>query len=346
MTRDRYTRVFVVMILLCLTAEAGDDVMDEYQIGGHGQANVTYPSWFKDSFLDLRDDLGDAKKAGKRGIIVFLSQKNCNHCQAFIDTTLSDPVILKRVQKNYDVIALDIFNDLELTDIDGSVSSIKVFADTQRARVTPALLFYGSEGSRLLKIIGFYPPAKFSHVLDYIDGGNYQHETLSQYLQKARTANAAEQQDINHDYTLFTRPPYILDRTHFKGQRPLLVVFETPACTSCQRFHQWVLNDPNVRRLMPEFEAIQLSTMDNTTKVMVPSGRYLSPQQWSEELQLAYDISIVFFDEDGKEVHRLDAETGKDRMSGSMQYVLEKSYLRHEQFLQWRKENALQRQQN
>ena len=347
MTGSRCTILVVVMsiTLISLTAWAEGDIMDKYQIGGHGKANVKYPAWFKESFLDLRDDLEDARKSGKRGVIVFLSQKNCNHCQAFIDTTLSDPLILTRVQKNYDVIALDIFNDLELTDIDGSVSTIKEFADTQRARVTPALLFYGVEGSRLLKIVGFYPPAKFSQVLDYIDGAYYQHETLSQYLQKSRVATGDGQQDINYDFTLFARPPYMLDRTRFKGQRPLLVLFESPACAPCVRFHQWVLNDKEVRRLMSEFDTVQLNSMDNTTKLMIPSGIYLTPRQWSEELQLGYDISVLFFDEDGKEVHRLDAETGRDRLSGSMQYVLEKSYLRHEQFLQWRKEQALQRKQ-
>jgi thioredoxin-related protein len=341
MTSGRCTTlaVTITLLLVCQFAWAEGDVMDKYQIGGHGKANVKYPAWFKESFLDLRDDLDDANKTGKRGIIVFLSQKNCNHCQAFIETTLSDPAVLERVQKNYDVIALDIFNDLELTDIDGSVSTIKNFADQQRARFTPALLFYGVEGTRLVKIIGFYPPEKFNRVLDYIDGNHYQRETLGQYLQKERAG--AGQQDIQYDYTLFARPPYALDRTRFKGQQPILVLFETPNCAPCQRFHQWVLNDKNVRRLMPDFEAIQLNTLDNTSKVKLPSGRYLTPQKWSKELQLAYDYSVIFYDEHGVEVHRLDAETGRDRMSGSMQYVLEKSYLRHEQFLQWRKENAM-----
>jgi len=347
-SRGRCTLLLVVMTmtLLSLAAAAVGDVMDKYRIGGHGQANVTYPSWFKESFLDLRDDLDDARKAGKRGVIVFLSQKNCNHCQAFIDTTLSDPVILDRVQKNYDVIALDIFNDVELTDIDGTASSIKDFADKQRARLTPALLFYGVEGTRLVKLIGFYPPEKFTLVLDYIDNDHYQDETISEYLKKTRKEADESSEEIQPDFTMFSQPPYMLDRTHFRGQQPLLVVFEAPACTPCRRFHEGVMTDPAVRQLMPGFEAIQLNTLDNTTNIMIPSGRYLTPRQWSEELQLAYDISIVFFDVDGREVHRLDAETGRDRMSGSMQYVLEKAYLRHEQFLQWRKENAIKQKQS
>ena len=97
---------------------------------------------------------------------------------------------------------------------------------------------------------------------------------------------------------------------------------------------------------MPSFEAVQLSAADDTTRLTIPDGRRLTPRQWADELQLAYDIAVVFFDENGKEVHRLDAETGKDRMVGSMEYVLEKAYQRYEQFLRWRKDNALKKKQD
>ena len=84
---------------------------------------------------------------------------------------------------------------------------------------------------------------------------------------------------------------------------------------------------------------------DNTTKIKSPDGASLTPRQSAEALQFEYDISVIFFDEAGKEVHRIDSETGKDRMAGSLQYVLEKAYQRHEQFLRWRRENAIKRQQ-
>jgi hypothetical protein len=35
--------------------------MDGYKIGGHGMANIVYPDWFKQSFLDLGDDLEEAR---------------------------------------------------------------------------------------------------------------------------------------------------------------------------------------------------------------------------------------------------------------------------------------------
>jgi len=338
----------VAALLLFYMPHLLADAMDSYQIGAHGQANVKYPAWFKESFYDIPQDLEDARKQGKQGVILFLSQKACNHCQAFIDTTLKDPSTQARIQKSYDVIGIDIFSDLELTDVDSSVSSIKDFADTQAARLTPTLLFYGVENKRLLKIVGLYPPEKFNGVLDYIDGEHYQREKLSQYLRRVSTTAKPIKtpQDIKIDNALFAKPPYNLDRSKKAGKRPLLVLFVAPNCGPCTRFHERVLSNNEIRQLMPGFVAVQLDATDSVTKLTTPDGKSLSPQQWAGDLQLTYDVATVFFDEDGKEVHRLDSETGKDRMAGSMQYVLEKAYQRHEQFLRWRRENAIRRQQN
>lgn len=333
--------ISMIMMLWGLSSVAFADKMDAYQIGQHGQGNVKYPDWFKNSFYDLQEDLNDARRAGKRGIIVFFSQKNCNHCQAFMSTTLSDPATQQRVQKSYDVVGLDIFNDIELTDFNGSVTTIKEFAETSRARLVPTLIFYGVENAPLVKIIGFYPPEKFNQVLDYIEGHHYRQVKLSHYLRSRSTDVMDKKHSLNYDYTLFVKPPHELNRVTSKSRRPLLVVFENPDCNPCERFHKRVLSNNEVRRLLLSFDAIQLDMSDNAGELTVPDGRQLTPKQWANELQLNYEIAVVFFDENGNEVHRLDAETGNDRMAGSMQYVLEKAYTRHEQFLRWRRENAL-----
>ena len=179
----------LALIAACtgLSSALAGERMDVYEIGERGTARIEYPHWFKQSFLDLRDDLAEAGASGKRGVILMLSQSNCSHCQAFLDTTLSDPATVRRVQAHYDVVALDIFSDLELTNIDGSVSTVKDFAETVSARLTPTLIFLGTEGRALLKVIGFYPPETFEHVLDYIDGAHYERSTLSSYIQAQAT---------------------------------------------------------------------------------------------------------------------------------------------------------------
>ena len=317
------------------------DRMDSYKmIGGHGQANIKHPAWFKESFLDLQEDLREAKKAGKRGVIIFFSQKNCSHCQAFLDVTFNDPATQKRVRKDYDVIGLDIFNDVEVTGIGGSAKSIRNFAEEEKARLTPTLVFYGTDNTRLLKLIGFYPPEKFNRALDYIDGGQYKRQSFSAYLREIGPTPGSGGQPVKFDHTVFAKPPYMLDRTRTSAKRPLLVVFERPNCDACTRFHRNVLNDAEVRDLMASYDRVQLDMTDNRTSLTTPGGQQRTPQRWAQELDLTYDVAVVFFDEQGKEVHRLDSESGTARMTGSMQYVLEKAYTRHEQYLRWRKENA------
>ncbi len=321
------------------------DAMDGYKIGSHGQGHVKYPGWFKQSLLDLQGDLEDAKDFGKRGIIIMFSQNNCYHCEAFIETTLQDKTVKNRIRQNYDVIGLDIFNNNELTHIDGTETTVKDFAENSRARLTPTLLFIGVEKRILLKIIGFYPPEKFSHVLDYIEGNYHQDMKLRDYLLKAKSTNKKNSRPVQYHVDLFEKPPVSLIQSAGKSMKNLLVVFESPDCNPCIRFHQRVLKNQDVRNILKNFRSVQLDLSDNSQKITTPSGKEVTPKEWANQLQINYDVAAVFFDEKGEEVHRIDSEFGKDRFTGSMQYVLEKAYLRHEQFLQWRKEQAIRKKQ-
>lgn len=331
--------LFLIILSFPVSTLASD--MAQYRITGKGQGNVVYPSWFKESFLDLGDDLEEAQEAGKRGIIVMFSRKNCSHCQALIETTFSDSKIIKRVQSNYDVIAVDIFSDNEVTYIDGTTTTVKNFAETSKARLTPTLIFLGVEKKPLLKIIGFYPPDKFEKVLDYIDGDHYKNIKLSQYLRKQDVRDPGDKSSVNYDYSLFSRPPHDFSTTPSTSIPVTIAFFEKPNCTPCVRFHERALDDSEVQNLMKKFNSIQLDSSDTKSVLKTPDGKKLSPSQWSRELQLNYDYSLVFFDENGKEVHRMDSEVSKDLVLRSMHYVSEKAYEHHEQYMQWEKEQAL-----
>ena len=66
-----------------------------------------------------------------------------------------------------------------------------------------------------------------------------------------------------------------------------------------------------------------------------------NPKDWADQMELEYDVSVVFFDEAGKEVFRLDSESGRDRVRGAMQYSLDKGYLRHENMQRWSREKRM-----
>lgn len=335
--------LFIVFFLYSTAVSA--DKLDTYQIYSRTKppkiVNIKYPLWFKSSFFDIPEDIADARQAGKRGVILFFSQENCNHCQAYIEATFKDPAIKNRLRKNFDVIGLEIFSDIEVTDIDGSILTIKELTEKHKAFLTPTLLFYGVDNTRLLRLMGFYPPEKFHQVLDYIEGGHYSNTRLSQYLNARHKERAISQNRLLENKALFREPPHNLTITKTKVKRPTLVLFERPGCNPCQRFHSRVLTDPKVRQMMSEFLAVRLDATDNSSKITTPNGRQLTPRQWAENLQLNYDVSVVFFDEQGKEVFRNDAETGSRRMAFTMEYVLTKGYLEEKQVNRWRRKQAL-----
>ena len=68
-----------------------------------------YRSWFKPSFMDLRDDLAEARDGGKQGLMLLFDTEGCAYCKAFQKHTLSDPMIQADVRANFDVVRLGMF---------------------------------------------------------------------------------------------------------------------------------------------------------------------------------------------------------------------------------------------
>jgi len=305
--------------------------------------DVHFPQWFQPSFLDYRDDLEEAVDSGKQGILLFLSTRRCSYCKAFIDNVLGQPEMRQRVQQSFNVYGLEIFDDAEMVDPStGNQLPVREFVTVNKASFTPTLIFYGAGGNKLLKIVGYYPAEKFGRVLDYLEGQHYQTEPLRTYMARTAPSPVTDKATLTVDHALFSRPPYMLDRSVFTAQNPLMVVFETPGCRSCELFHKRVLSDKSVRRLMKEFESVQLDASDTSSRVKTPDGKVMTPAQWYEELDLSYSPAIIFFDQNGKEAMRLDSETQRFRMEGSLQLVLEGAYREDAQLQRWRWKKAVQ----
>jgi thioredoxin-related protein len=334
----------VALTVICLIVFMGTGAIADARTASiqndHLAADLTHPDWFKDSFLDLRDDLRQATAAGKRGILVFFSTRTCGYCQVFLDTTFADPEIVERVQRHFDVIGLEVMSDLEVTDPQGEVHWAKDFAVREQARFTPTLVFYGAEGLPLLRLVGYQPPDRFRRILDYLEERQYETRTLRAYLQEAE-AHPGPGGTLIPEPGLFSPPPYLLDR-RAPGGRPLLALFEQSGCQPCRELHRTVLQQASIRTHLRAFEVVQLDLLDDRSPVLTPKGQRLTPRAWADQLQLIHAPALVFFDETGSEVLRLDAETGSYRLEGALQYVLEKAYLETPQFQHWRRQKALE----
>ncbi len=135
------------------------------------------PDWFKDSFLDLRDDIAEATAANKR-VLLYFYQDGCPYCAKLLKTGFFDPALGAKTREYFDVIALNMWGDREVTDSQGNTLTEKEFATSLRVQYTPTLLFLNESAGVALRVNGYYAPDKLEAALDYVHG---QHEVKGKF---------------------------------------------------------------------------------------------------------------------------------------------------------------------
>jgi thioredoxin-related protein len=322
------------------------------------ETKMVYPGWFKHSFYELPADLAEARQAGKQGILLFFHTPTCSYCQALLSKTFAHQQVAKRLSARFDVVALDVISDVQVTGPDGNDYWAKDFAVHEHATFTPTLVFYSGDGERMLRLVGYTPPDKMLAVLEYLQDDQYKKQTLRAYLARRAQPSATAVEFSAADDPLFSQPPYILDRRAGASDRPLLVLFERRRCESCARFRRIALDAPKVRALLERFEVVRLDMDDPAAALMTPAGDKTTAGKWADNLRLTHAPALVFFDGGGREVLRVDSEllidargeavTDRDpefvgNVAARLEYVLNKSYQKHPQFQQWRKWRAQQK---
>ena len=331
----------------CLAPTSADDgALDPYSFDDTPLVEgVQHPDWFKTSFLDLHDDLEQALASGKAGIMLYFGQPQCAYCRLFLEVNLARPDIKHYVQTRFDVIGLEIFSDEEITDPAGNLLTVKEFAIRERTHFTPSVLFYTQGGVQALKLRGYPPPYKFQAALEYVADGHFRHSSFRDYLARADPPPVFEEDDVIED-ELFATPPYMLDRSRFPAGQPLVVVFEQGKCHACEVLHTEPLKNDSVRDWLTQFEVVQLHMWDDETPVLTPDGTRLTPRDWSARLGLYYAPTLIFFDERGREIVRIDSVVQFYRLNGVLQYVYEKGYVQEPIFQRWRRKKNLEQRRS
>lgn len=297
--------------------------------------SLTLPEWFKLSFLDLSNDIADLKENNKRGLIVYFGQKDCAYCKAHLEHNWQDPFIVAYTRKYFDVVAVDVRGDRPVADIDGTIyRTEKSFAVATKTNFTPTIIFYDTEGKETLRLSGYHPPYQFVAALEFIADNHYKTDDLNNYFDRAASFSKYGNDELNLN-SIFTAPPYGLDRSLFPSQMPLAVFFEKPHCHACDILHSGPLSNTTILHTMTQLESIQLDILSNTP-VLTPEGNKITARKWAENLGLYYTPTIIFFDEHGKEIIRIDSVVGFYRLNNVLHYVLSKGYLEEPNFQLWR----------
>lgn len=317
--------------------EAFDKLDDQVEMGADDspvEEEIEHPSWFKLSFLDMRDDLQEAKDADKKGIALYFGQKNCAYCKALMEINFKTPDIVRFTRKNFDIIPIDIWGGKLVTDLNGETLSERKLAIREKMNFTPSFLVFDTEGNEVLRLRGYYPPYTFRAALRYVAEGRYKEESLRAYMDRADPPGKFDLEDMN-EQPFFLKPPYALGRTKISAERPLIVFFEQKSCHACDILHTGPIGDKDTVEMLQQFDTVQLDARSDDP-VITPQGKRTTANDWARELNIFYTPALIFFDESGNEILRLDSVTRLYRLKGVMKYVLTKAYEQYPTYVEYR----------
>ena len=323
------TRYFFItlMFLLILADGSGAGMEGRLETGMVNPGYEEKPAWFKESFLDIREDVAEARAAGRR-VLLYFYQDGCPYCAKLLRENLALKGIESKTRSRFDVIAINLWGDLEVTGFTGEITTEKVFASDLRVMFTPTMLFLDQQGRVVLRLNGYYPPHKFDAALDYAVSPDAGRQRFVDYLKERKPAPATGKL---HREPGFIAPPYELSAGKRGGNRPLLVMFEQKQCPACDELHLDILQRPAVRNSFSGFDVALLDVWSDTP-LSTPVGDKTTIAGWARTLGVAYVPSLLFFDASGREVFRTEAYLRTFHIHAAMDYVLTGAYRTHPNF--------------
>lgn len=282
------------------------------------------PAWFKESFLDMREDIAEAAKSGRR-LMLYFHQDGCPYCAKLLRENFGDKAIADKTRKHFDVIAINLWGDREVTDLAGKTTTEKAFAKALRVQFTPTLLMLDEKGGTALRLNGYVPPHQFHAALDYAGGRLEKQQSFTDYLLVREPAPAS---GTLHDAPWLMKAPLDLSK---RDAKPTLVIFEQKVCAACDEMHAEGFPRPEVAALLKRFHAARVDIASNEA-VKTPDGKSLPMREWARKLKIAYTPSFVFFDAAGREVFRVEGYLRPFHLASSLDYVASVAYRKQPEF--------------
>ncbi len=298
--------LLVISLTISLPAAASDEKTRGELTGG-----VLHPppDWFKESFLEIADDVDEASESGKH-VMLFFELNGCPYCDRMLKESFEAEPLSSYIQANFDVIAINIQGDRQIAFNEEVSVSEKQLSDILKVHSTPALLFLNQDNKTIVRVNGYRAPQRFKPVLEFVATGAYRNTTLADYLQAKLERNV---------YQLRPNPLFreVADLSSVEG--PLMLVFEDGSCYDCDEFHDGILADPRVQAEIEPFTVVRLDADSNETIVGV-NGKPTTPANLVREYEMIYRPGVLLFDE-GNLLRRHDSLTFPHHFKESLRFV-------------------------
>lgn len=284
------------------------------------------PHWFKESFLDLREDVKEATNNNKR-VLLYFYQDGCPYCAKLLQDNLGQKKLADKTRKYFDVIAINMWGDKEVTDLSGKLTTEKKFTEQMKVMYTPTLVFLTETGRVALRVNGYYAPYKYETALDYVSGHHEKNISFRNYAKKfLRKATSGKL----HNESFILKKPYNLKKL-INLDKPLLILFEQKKCHDCDELHNDIFKRKETLKQIKRFNVIQLDMWSNE-KLQDFQNKTTTFKALAKKLNVANSPSFIFFDSKGKEVFRIDAYLKSFHTQSVLDYVASKAYLTQPNF--------------
>ncbi|MBI3041392.1 MAG: thioredoxin fold domain-containing protein [Betaproteobacteria bacterium] len=151
------------------------------------EARDPYTHFFNPNTGDLKDELADAKSAGKTAVFLMFEQEGCPGCIHMKTHVLSHPEVQKFYRSRFLNFAIDIHSSVPLTDFAGRGHTEKSYAQSARVKGTPTLVFHDLAGNEVVRIVGTIREAdEFLLLGEFVASGAYKTRKFAEFKQHRR----------------------------------------------------------------------------------------------------------------------------------------------------------------
>ena len=312
MMSDKVRFLLLVLTLLFLGSGAGVATAAPGKVVGGKMSE--HPDWFKESFLDIAEDVGEAAESDKH-VILFMHLNGCPYCYRMTEENFKHAPYTDFIKQHFDVIAINIKGDREVALNEETSLTEKELAARLKVMYTPTIVFLNQQNKTVARVNGYRSVPDFKLVLDYVQQKAYLNTSLSKYVDARKQAvyrfrDHPQLQPVNDLQSV--------------ADRPLAVIFEDEGCLDCDALHDGHLKRPEVREVLKHFTFVRLDALSEEPIVDVEGNR-TTPRAYAEKLGLVYRPGIVLFDR-GKEVMRIQSNLYTYHFEEILRYVGERHY--------------------
>lgn len=142
--------------------------------GNELETRDPYMHFFTATFGDLPEEMAQARRDDKLGMLLFFEADACTYCEHMRRKVLNQADVQDWFGQRFVSLSIDIHGDIEVTDFDGITLPMKVFAEHRKVFMTPVTMFIDLDGNEIYRHLGMVrTPGEFLLLGEYIEGRHY-----------------------------------------------------------------------------------------------------------------------------------------------------------------------------